>query len=87
MPVPGIPSPRRGKSKTTTNNPDANKVLPSFQGALKRIDNKSIVLELDDFRVMDFRRTDKTKFFKNGAEIKPAEFNPGDRVSVEGQED
>jgi len=84
-PVPGIPMPRR-QSKTTKDKPP-EKVLPSFQGTLKRFDNKSIVLEMDDFRVLDFKRTDKTKFLKNGDEIKPAEFQAGDRITIEGEED
>jgi hypothetical protein len=57
--------------------------MPSFTGTLKRMDNKTIVLELDDFRVLEFRRTGKTKFYKKGVEVKPAVFEPGDLISVE----
>ena len=52
------------------------------------MDAKSISIKLDDDREMDFKRTDKTKFFKNGDEVKsPSDFKPGDQVSVEGPED
>jgi hypothetical protein len=51
------------------------------------MDAKSITLSLDDNRVLDFKRTDKTKFFKNGEELKTPEFKPGDQISIEGPED
>ena len=51
------------------------------------MDAKSITLELDDNRVLDFKRTDKTKFFKGGDELKSPEFSPGDQLSVEGPRD
>jgi len=85
-PVPGIPFPGRGKRQSTKDKPP-DKVLPSFQGTLKRLDAKTIVLEMDDFRILEFKRTDKTKFLKNGDEMKPADFKVGDRISIEGEED
>ena len=51
------------------------------------MDDKSISLELGDNRVLDFKRTSKTKFFKNGEEVKSPNFNPGDQISVEGPEE
>jgi hypothetical protein len=82
----GIPIPgRTGKSKT--NAPNQNGPLPNFRGNLKVFDEKAISVELGDKRVMDFKRTDKTKFFKSGDEIKTPKFNVGDQVSVEAQED
>jgi hypothetical protein len=62
-------------------------VLPNFRGRIKQMDAKSITLKLDDDRELDFKRTDKTRFFKNGEEIKTPEFKPGDQVSIEGPED
>ena len=61
--------------------------LPNFRGIIKQIDGKSITIALDDHRELEFKRTDKTKFFKNGDEIKSPDFKPGEQVSVEGQED
>ena len=77
--------PRR--RQTTSKDKEPPKVLPNFQGTLKRMDAKAIVLEMDDYRVLEFRRNDKTKFFKNTEDAKPEIFNPGDRVSVEGEQD
>ncbi len=82
-PVPRIPIPRKGKPQ-----PESTKApLPNFRGKLKRMDDKLITLALDDDRQMDFKRTGKTKFFKNGEEVKDPKFNAGDQISIEGPED
>ena len=78
----GIPVPGR-TSKSKTPAPNQNGPLPNFRGNLKVFDDKAISVELGDKRVMDFRRTDKTKFFKAGDEVKTPKFNLGDQVSVE----
>ncbi len=83
--TPGIPIPGRGSKQQNTKEPA--KVLPNFRGHLKQMDDKSLTLELDDFRVLEFRRTDKTKFFKSGDEVKTPNFGGGDQISVEGSED
>src|SRR5215471_2239475 len=62
---PGLPIPGRGRQSRTTTK-EQPKVLPNFPGTLKRMDAKTIVLELDDYRILEFRRNDKTKFLKNG---------------------
>lgn len=80
----GIPIPGR-TSKTSK---DSSKgPLPNFRGKLKRFDAKMVSIALDDDRVMDFKRDGKTKFFKNGDEVKDPKFSIGDQVSVEGPED
>ncbi len=82
----GIPIP--GRSTKTKDSKDSTKgPLPNFRGKLKRFDSKMISIALDDDRVMDFKRDGKTRFFKNGDEIKDPKFNLGDQVSVEGPED
>ncbi len=82
--VPGIPIPRKGSTQPSK---DATQPLPNFRGRLKQMDSKTITLELGDNRVLEFKRTDKTKFYKNGEELKSPEFKPGDQVSIEGPED
>ncbi len=80
----GIPIPGRrsgGQPKA-----DPNQPLPNFRGKLKHMDDKTITLTLGDDRVMDFRRNSKTKFYKNGDEIKKPEFAVGDQMSIEGPE-
>jgi len=82
--IPGIPIPRKSKTQPTK---DASEPLPNFRGKLKQMDAKTITLELGDNRQLEFKRTDKTKFFKNGDELKSPDFKPGDQVSIEGPED
>ena len=81
----GIPIPgrRTGQTKAPKND---GQPLPNFRGVLKHMDDKTISIELGDNRVMDFKRTGKTKFFKGGDEVKSPKFNPGDQLSVEGPE-
>ena len=61
--------------------------MPNTRGMLKRMDEKIITIALDDDRMIDFHRTSKTKFFKNGDEVKDPHFNLGDQVSIEGPMD
>ena len=65
----------------------AGQPLANFRGTLKALDSKSLSLEMDDFRVVEFRLNSKTKFFKKGDEIKKPDFQTGDQLSVEGSED
>ncbi len=83
----GIPVPGRTSKTSKTPAPNQNGPLPNFRGSLKVFDEKAISVELGDKRVMDFRRTDKTKFFKAGDEVKTPKFSLGDQVSVEATED
>jgi hypothetical protein len=80
----GIPIPR-GKSNPKTST--KGEPMPSFRGKLQSMDSKTIVIALDDDRKMEFTRNDKTKFFKNGEQVKTPQFSPGDQLSVEGPED
>jgi hypothetical protein len=80
----GIPIPGKGSTQPSKN---ASDPLPNFRGKLKQMDAKTITLELGDNRVLEFKRTDKTKFYKGGEELKSPEFKPGDQVSIEGPED
>jgi hypothetical protein len=80
----GIPIPQKGSTQPSKN---ASEPLPNFRGKLKQMDAKTITLELGDNRVLEFKRTDKTKFYKGGEELKTPEFKTGDQVSIEGPED
>jgi len=78
----GIPIPSKGSTKPTSDAP-----LPNFRGVLKQMDDKTLTLEMDDHRELQFKRTGKTKFFKNGDEVKTPKFDIGDQLSIEGPED
>jgi hypothetical protein len=79
----GIPLPSKKSSKTDT----ANAPMPNYRGLFKQMDDKNITIELDDHRLLQFKRTSKTKFYKNGDEVKAPRFDPGDQLSIEGPED
>jgi hypothetical protein len=81
---PGIPI-GRGKSRPDTST--KGQPMPNFRGKLQSMDGKTISIALDDDRQVDFKRNDKTRFFKNGEEIKNPKFATGDQLSVEGPED
>jgi len=78
----GIPIPTKGSTKPTNDAP-----MPNFRGNLKQMDDKTITIELEDHRELQFRRNSKTKFFKNGDEVKTPKFDIGDQLSVEGPQD
>jgi len=84
----GIPLPIPGRNgKAQPNSSTKGQPLPSFHGRLKQMDAKSILLSLDDDRMLVFTRDSKTKFFKDNNEIKDPKFNANDQLTIEGPED
>src|SRR5580700_2315210 len=73
--------------KAQPNSSTKGQPLPSFHGKLKQMDAKSILLALDDDRLLVFTRDSKTKFFRDGKEIKDPKFNVNDQLTIEGPED
>jgi len=84
----GLPFPRRGKGK---NGKPAAEVTKKTSGALQKIDDKTVVIEAEDGRVLEYRRTEKTKFLKRTEkgtdEVAATTFKTGDTISVESVED
>ena len=85
----GLPFPRRGKNKKTAKGQKQEPAEPlqEVAGIVRTIDEKNVVLEAPDTRIINFKRTDQTKFFKNGEEIKASEIRPADKVAVEARQD
>ncbi len=83
----GGPSIPLGRGRSNPKTSTKGEPMPSFRGKLQEMDSKTITIALDDDRLVDFKRNDKTKFFKNGEEVKNPHFAPGDQLSVEGPED
>ncbi len=77
----GIPIPRRSKKK------EQQAELVSTAGMLRRMRKTEVVLEADDHRILNFKRTDSTKFLKLGNDIKPADLKLGDAIEVESTQD
>ena len=79
----GVPVPSKGGTKTQ----DPKAPLPNYRGNLTQMDEKTITIEMEDHRNLQFTRNGKTKFFKNGEELKSPKFAIGDQLSVEGPTD
>ncbi len=77
----GLPWPHHKRDESK------NAITHRSTGKLTKVDEQSLVVEVPDGRVLTFKRTETTKFFRDDKEIKPAELKPGDRVTVESTED
>ncbi|MBZ5592607.1 MAG: hypothetical protein LAP39_10260 [Acidobacteriia bacterium] len=84
--VGGIPMPRRGKKKTSKKEED-QAPLASMNGMLRKLDDQSVLVEPEDTRIVNLKRTSTTKFSKDGAEMKPGDLKPGDHIQVEYRQD
>lgn len=84
----GIGFPRRGKqNKVSPKEKTAPENTTSIRGMLRAINDEAILVEAADTRILSFKRSEKTRFIKNGEDIKPAAFSPGDHVEVESLQD
>jgi hypothetical protein len=82
----GIPMPRRGK-KTTSKDKDQPAPTKEIEGMLRRMDDKLIVLEASDARIISIKRSSTTKFLKQDEAMKPADLKPGDHLKIDVTED
>jgi hypothetical protein len=84
----GFPMPRRNKKdKQDQSKRNDQAALQNLSGILRRIDDKAIVLEAQDTRILNIKRFTDTKFHKNSKEIQASDFNPGDHVTVTAKQD
>ncbi|MFN7994930.1 MAG: hypothetical protein U0Q18_15090 [Bryobacteraceae bacterium] len=81
----GLPFPRRGKKSKKADQQEVQ--LQSTDGMLRKVASDEVVLEADDHRILNFKRTGKTKFVKEGEEVKPSTLLVGDHVTIEASED
>jgi hypothetical protein len=79
----GIPFPGRHKKKKQ----DDQQPLQTLYGMLRQLNDKTVVVEAEDHRILDFKRQSDTKFLKNGDAMKPDALNPGDHLIVEYRQD
>ena len=84
----GIPFPRRGKKKT---NKDQQKQeqeqLHEVSGVLRKLEDKSIVVEAKDTRIINLKLSGETKYSKNGEPIKSSILKPGDHLRIDASQD
>ncbi len=75
-------SARRARQQQAPGSPESTPPA-DFSGVLRKLDKKEILLEVEPDRVLNFRRTGKTKFLKDSAAVQPSEFKRGDHIAVE----
>lgn len=69
-------------------NADSHKgVVGTFHGILKHVTKQEIVIQSNEDQTVSIRRSGKTKFFKDGREIKPSEIARETPVSIDAIED
>jgi len=82
----GIPMPSRGK-KTTTKNLPIDEQFEYVTGKLRLLDENQVVVQAKDTRIINLKRTPKTKFTKDALAMDPSELKPGDTVLIEANQD
>jgi hypothetical protein len=89
MPGGGLPFPRRGKQKKDSKQSQTQNQenLHSLTGVLRKLDDKFVILEAQDTRILNVKRSEQTKFFKDGEDLKPDTLKPGDHLIVEARQD
>jgi hypothetical protein len=85
--APGRPGARGKQQAPTPQGPMAATPPALFTGVLRKVDRKTIHLDVADTGPLQFRRSGKTKFFRGSQQIKPSDLKPGDNVSVEATRD
>src|SRR5438874_224625 len=60
---------------------------PTFEGTLKMMTRREIILQLQTDQTVPIRRDRKTKFFENGKEIKPESIAVGTPLAIDVRED
>src|SRR5579883_323329 len=83
----GYPRMRRAPAKTT-GIPGGNQSLAgTLHGTLKQLTNKEIIIENEDKQDVVIRRTRKTKFTRDGKDVKSSDLALSTTVSVDVVED
>ncbi len=85
-PMPRLPG-RGKKDKKSTPEKEAQEPLIDVAGVLRRIDAGSVVVEAQDTRIFNLKRSEKTTFSKDNKPMQPSELQPGDHVLVQSKQD
>src|SRR5258708_16897197 len=76
--------PGRGKK---TKQQKEQEQLQSVTGMLREMDDKFVVIEAKDTRLISLKRSASTKFLKNGEDMKSELLKPGDHMMIEYTQD
>src|SRR4051794_41001459 len=74
--------PRLGRGKKSKEKDKEPVVTKEIEGMLRKLDDKLIVLEASDSRIIAIKRNPQTKFLKEDEPMKPADLKPGDHLKV-----
>src|SRR5260370_27870276 len=61
---PGIPMPRRGRQKSTSKEENSQQ-LTTVSGTLRALNEKQVVVQAQDTRIINLKLSAKTKFIKD----------------------
>src|SRR5271165_3081367 len=67
--------------------PTAKDLAGTFRGTLKFLSSKEIIIETSEDQTVSIRRSRKTKFYKDGKEVKATDLTLNEPVSVDAAED
>ena len=84
---PGLGLPRIGKKKTSKAQKGEPEQLVTVTGVLREMDLKQIIVEAQDTRIINLKRSENTKFLKDGDEMKALDLKPGDHLMIEANQD
>src|SRR5579864_616176 len=80
------PRSRRSGSKVNPAPPSGGVPNPTFEGRLKMLTNKEIMIQLQSEQTLSIRRDHKTKFVENDKEIKPDKIEVGTPLAIDVKE-
>ncbi|MBI3470610.1 MAG: hypothetical protein HY013_04570 [Candidatus Solibacter usitatus] len=83
---PGIPMPRRGK-KDQSKTQAQQEQLKELRGMLRKLDEKELVIEATDKRILHVNVAAGTKYLKDAAEVQSSDLLLGDHLLVEASQD
>ena len=83
----GYPRTRRSGPKINAAPPSGAVPNPTFEGTLKMLTHKEIVIQLQSEQTLSIRRERKTKFVENDKEIKPESIAVGTPLAIDVKED
>lgn len=85
----GYPYPRtrRSGAKVNPTAPTGNVPNPTFEGTLKMLTRKEILIQLQSEQTLTIRRDHKTKFVEKDKEIKPESIQVGTPLAIDVKED
>jgi len=83
----GYPRVRRGASSSASAAGAYKGIAGTFHGVLRKLNNKEILIFSDEQQTVTIRRSGKTKFLKDGKDIKASDIALETAVTVEATED